>query len=399
MRLAYVGTRRGLEARVMPHHPAGVAFYTVPASPIPRRFAPETLRALGVNALGLLEALRVLYEFRPHLVIGTGGYASFGVLAAALMCRIPTVIHEQNALPGLVNRSLAPWVGRAWCAYPETLRALRTPPDRGRVTGIPLRASVLAARALSRDEAKRALRLDPQRPLIVALGGSHGARALHDALLFNRSRRDALTKRDAQLAIVAGRDAPRLVGFLGARSAHPRGGIRVLSHTPQIGLWMRAADVVVTRAGGTTLAELLALGAAMIVVPWPGAAEGHQEANARLLAREGACRWLPEDELKERLLPEVLELLERPEERRQLVENAARYGELHARARDFMLKEVERDLAQPSTRPTKLSRRRLSLRVRALVDALALHRDRRGRDERLGSGSPRAGALRPRFGP
>ena len=387
---------------MMPRHPAGVAFYTVPASPIPRRPSIETLGALGVNALGPLEALRVLYEFHPHLVIGTGGYASFGVLAAALLCRVPTVIHEQNALPGLVNRALAPWVRRVWCAYPETLRALRTSPDRGRVTGIPLRASVLAAGKLSQDEAKRALRLDPKRPLVLVLGGSHGARALHDALLF-RSPRPSWAgpeKGDLQLTIVAGRDAPRLAPLLGARSTRARGGIRVLSHTPQIGLWMRAADVVITRAGGTTLAELLALGAPMIVVPWPGAAEGHQEANARLLAREGACRWVPEDEhLTERLLPEILTLLERPEERKLLAENAARRGAIHVRALDFMLKEVERDLAQPSTHPTKPARRRLSPRLRALVDALALHRDRRGRDERLGSGAPRAGALRPRFGP
>ncbi len=384
----------------MPHHPAGVEFYTVRAAALPRRLSPQLLGSLGVNALGLLEALRVLYEFRPHLVIGTGGYSSFGVLAAALLGRVPTAIHEQNALPGLVNRALAPWVGRAWCAYPETLRNLPARPGRGSVTGIPLRASVLAAKEFSRDEAKRALRLDSKRPLVLVLGGSHGARALHDALLSPALPCGGMW--DVQLAVVAGRDAPRLRRRLREeplRGPAPR--VRVLSHTPRIGLWMRAADVVITRAGGTTLAELLALGAPMVVVPWPGAAEGHQEANARLLAREGACLWVPEDgRLPERLLPEIVRLLERSEERRRLAEGAVRYGRLHARALDSMLKEVERDLApQIDSTGTTRSRRRLANRVRALADALALHRDRRGRDERPRAGAPRAGALRPRFGP
>lgn len=385
----------------MPRHPAGVEFYTVPAAGLPRRPSPELIRALGVHALGLRQALRILQEFRPHVVIGTGGYASFGVLAAALWCRVPTAIHEQNALPGLVNRVLSPWVQRVWCAYPETLRDLRVHPGRGRVTGVPLRASLRKAHGLSPGEAKRRLHLEEERPLVLLLGGSQGARALHDAILSRESpwHREAPSL-DVQLAIVAGRDAPRLRELLQGESR-----VQVLSYTPQIGLWMRAAEVVVTRAGGTTLAELLALGAPMVVVPWPGAAEGHQEANARLLARAGACCWVPEDEhLPERLPREILRLLERPGDRRELAAKAARYGRLHVRALDFMLKEVERDLA-PQTPSTPLSRRRLAIRVRVPVPtrahalALALHRDRRGRDERLGSSAPRAGALRPRFGP
>ncbi len=356
IQLGYVGTRRGLEARVLAQRPqkgldVDVEFFPIRARGIERRPSLGALRALGENAVGMLQALEILRRFRPQLVIGTGGYAAFGPVFWAAKLGLPTAIHEQNVVPGLVTRLLAPLVDRVWLAYPETARflATRAHPEGLRVVGVPLRPAVLAARALRPEEAKRALGLAPSTGLILVLGGSHGARPLHEALL---ARLDALisAKADAQLAILAGREAARLRERLRALPPSARERVRVLGHTPDVGLWMRAADVAVSRAGGVTLAELMALGVPTVAVPWPGAADDHQTANARWWAERGACRLLLEARL-DRLADEARALLEDGAARRRLTQRARALS--RPEALDQMRREVERCLDARTTTTTR----------------------------------------------
>lgn len=309
--------------------------------------------------------------------MGTGGYAAFAPLLAGIALGIPTAIHEQNVIPGLVTRLLAPRVDRVWLSYPETGELLRA--ERAAVTGVPLRASVLKLRAWSPREAKAALGLDPRRSLLLVLGGSQGSCALHEAVLGGLAR---LERAGVGLAVVAGREAGRLRGQLAERAPGAQGVI-VMEHTPEIARWMRAADLVISRAGGTTLAELMALGAPTLVVPWPGAAAGHQEANARWWAERGACRLLPEGLIRtngDRLVDESLALLR---DGRRTARLAARARELgRPEALNHILKEVE-----PYLEPRTDSR------------TGSLHRHRRRWHERARLGAPRPRPLRPRLGP
>jgi len=351
-----------------------VEFFAIEAMGFERRLSLRAGRALFVNGVGLLQALRIIREFRPRVILGTGGYSSFAPLLGGAALGIPTLIHEGNLRPGWVNRLLAPLVDGVLLGFPDTARQLNA--NRTVVTGVPLRSSVRAARSVTPQEAKRLFGLDPQRPVLLVLGGSLGARALYEPLIRARGK---FQRRGIQLLILAGRETERLRAQL--RGEDPE-DVVILEHTPKVGLAMRAADLAVSRAGASTLAELLALGVPSVVVPWPGAADGHQEANARWLARRGACCLLPQEELERTLLREVLGLLEDGERLAQLSRKSAQLA--RPEAHHHVMKEVEFYLHH-GRRPRSLS--------------LSLHRDRRGRHERLGLGASRGGPLSQRLGP
>ena len=234
-----------------------------------------------------MESLIIVLRFRPTVIIGTGGFASFPPLFWGIAFGIPTVVHEVNVVPGLVSRWLAPRVDLVMVAYPETALHLRV--KRVRVTGVPLRPGLLEMAHSPQEELKAELGLDPQRRMILVLGGSRGAAPLNRAILSSKAKLDEM-----QVLLVTGRDAD---GTLGGR----REGIFVHEYLDRckIGEALAAADLVVSRAGAATLAELTGIGKPALLIPWPGAAEDHQERNARYLERAGGALVLPEDLLQE----------------------------------------------------------------------------------------------------
>lgn len=348
----------------------GVEFFKIRARGVERRLSAQAGSAICENGLGIAQALRIIGKFRPQLILGTGGYASFAPLFWGTLLRIPTLIHEQNVVPGLVNRVLAPWVDCVMVAYADTARSLR--PKRVVTTGVPLRSSILAAKdQLCKEEAKCRFQLDPARPVVLILGGSHGARVLHEEVMNGHER---LHKQGIQLVMVAGRDAARL------RSQALHSQVLVLEHTSEIGALLKAADLVICRAGGVTLAELTALGKPAIVVPWPGAVNDHQDRNARWLAERGACQLLLEDELQNTsLVDEILDLLGDEKRLQEMAHHSAQLGRIHAF--NQVIREVESylDYGQRS-------------------QLISLHRNRRGWNERLGLGAPRTRPSRQRLG-
>lgn len=355
----------------------GVEFFKIQARGVERRLSKQTGSVLWENGLGLVQTLRIISKFRPQLILGTGGYASFAPLFWGTLLRIPTLIHEQNVIPGLVNRLMAPWVNCVMLTYPDTARYLRA--KRIATTGVPLRSSILFARDhLEQHEAKRLFQLDPTRPVVLVTGGSYGARALHEQLVSGQER---LRAQGVQLVIIAGGDTPRLRAQVrNCSKGQASSGILILEHTCEIGALMKAADLIVCRAGGTTLAELTALGKPAIVIPWPGAAEGHQERNARWLAERGACHLLLEQQLQDMpLVDEILNLLRDPEHVRSIALRSAQLARTNAL--NHVMREVKSYLDYG-----KRSR------------IISLHRDRRGWDERPGMGAPRTRPSRQRIG-
>jgi UDP-N-acetylglucosamine--N-acetylmuramyl-(pentapeptide) pyrophosphoryl-undecaprenol N-acetylglucosamine transferase len=224
---------------------------------------------------GFFEAMRNLRQLEPKAVIGVGGYASGPTVAAAVVLRIPTLIQEQNYYPGLTNRLLASWVTRVAITFEES-RALLG--GRGEITGNPIRGEFHAVRPAARDGSFR----------VFVFGGSQGARAINDAVI---EALPVLAPHRAALRILHGTGPHDLKRV---REAYEAGGFDATAspYITDIQEAYAGADVVVARAGASTVSELAACARASILVPLPTAAHDHQRYNARKLEETGAAIML-----------------------------------------------------------------------------------------------------------
>jgi UDP-N-acetylglucosamine--N-acetylmuramyl-(pentapeptide) pyrophosphoryl-undecaprenol N-acetylglucosamine transferase len=266
-----LGTPRGIEGRVVPE--AGYALEMIPPVPLPRRpsadlvLVPARLRGAVAAALGVVDRLR------PHVVVGFGGYVSVPAYLAARRRRVPIVVHEGNALPGLANRLGARLTTHVATSFPST-------PLRNAVyVGLPIRRmiSTLDRSALG-DEARRTFGLDPDRPTLLVTGGSQGARRLNQAV-----------SAAAACLAEAGVQVLHVVGPHGDASVSRGPGSApyvVLPYVDRMDLAYAAADLVVCRAGANTVTEVASVGLPAVFVPLP-IGNGEQELNARPVVDAG----------------------------------------------------------------------------------------------------------------
>ncbi len=309
--VTFVGTATGQEANLVPA--AGFPFVEVEARPFVRKMSLRAVRA-PITALGSVRRCRPLVQ-DADVVVGMGGFVSVPAVIAARRAHRPVVLHEQNAVPGLANRALARMAGVVALSFPEAApafgRRVRTV-----VTGNPIRetiASVPAERASLAKIARKELDLEEDRRTVVVFGGSQGAlhidRAAVGACGLLRGRADL------QLVLLTGpahHDA--MVRGL------PRGGalvVRALPFLDRMELAYAVADLVVSRAGATTIAEVTACGLPALLVPYPYATARHQEANARAVQRAGGASVLLDDQLTPEELADRIDALIGHEERLQ----------------------------------------------------------------------------------
>jgi len=310
-RVSFAGTARGIEARVLPRE--GFELDLIRSAGLKGKSIADRARGAVLIPLGLGDAWRILSARRPHLVIGVGGYSSGPVVMAAALRRIPTMLLEQNAVPGLTNRLLS-LVVRAAAVTFESTRSFFG--DRAFVSGNPVRPEFLDAdRAAATAAADRGDGVQ-----VLVFGGSQGAHAINVAMS------------DAAPTLAAARPTPRVVHQTGdrdvdsVRAAYRRAGLQaeVEPFLYDMGRRLRAADLVVCRAGATTLAELTAAGKPSILIPLPTATDDHQRKNAEALAAEGAADVLLQgDASGERLAARILALAS-DASRRQRMAAAAR---------------------------------------------------------------------------
>ncbi len=311
----FVGSVNGIENRLVPE--AGFGFTALRGRGLKRSLtlsnlitAVELLRAVG-------QALKLLRTIRPAVVIGLGGWASVACGIAAKLLQVPLLVVEQNAVPGLANKLLSRLAKGTATAFEST------PLTGTHWTGNPVRPGILAVDPVAgRAAACAALNVDWQRLLVVAIGGSLGSSSINDSVsaaltLWNN-------REDLHLIHICGaRDFPRLVDTTGARHTEGLGGLRydfggfrydLVEYREDMATVYAAADLVVSRAGATTVAELAATGVPALLVPLPGAPGDHQTANARRLADTGAAVIIDDGELDgHRLVTETDALLEDPD--------------------------------------------------------------------------------------
>ena len=289
----FVGAERGLEKDLVPK--AGYDFRTVHISSFHRSFRPREIRHNLISVCNLLRAPRearaILREFRPDAVIGTGGYASYPMVKAAAKDGIPTLVHESNMVPGLTTEMLEPFADRILVGF-EACRQHYRHPEKVVVTGTPVRGDFFE---LTKEEAKRKLGVDGGRPLIVSFWGSLGAAGM------NRQMADFLAleaQKEPFYHIHGAGEAGYSVLLAQLREKgvdlkdHPELDVR--EYIYNMAAVMRAADLVVCRAGASTISELTALGVPALVVPSPYVTNNHQEKNARALEEAGGAAVLLE---------------------------------------------------------------------------------------------------------
>ena len=305
--VTFVGTAAGIEARVIPRE--GLALETIRSAGLKGKSPVALLRGLLLIPLSALDAWQVISRRRPSVVIGVGGYSSGPVVAMAALRGVPTLLMEQNATPGLTNRLLSRIVRTAAVTYEESLATFGS---KAFVAGNPVRPEFFAPGL----EAPTA----PGRTRVLVFGGSQGAHAINAAMAEAASTLAAATPGVEVTHQTGERDLAMV------REAYAAAGLtaRVEPFLYEMDREMRAADVIVCRAGATTLAELTAAGRAAILIPLPTATDDHQRKNADALVRQGAARVIDQRELTGARLAEALLGLARDGGARHRMAEAAR---------------------------------------------------------------------------
>lgn len=298
----FIGTPNGPEARLA--REAGLVFRAMPARGFDRS-RPLSLAA-AVLQLGwsALRTWALLGRVRPHVVAGFGGYVSLPVGAAALMRRIPLVLHEQNSVPGMANRALSRRACAVGVTYAGSVRHLK-PGTRAEVTGNPVREAILHA---DRASGRVALGLPDDAVVVLVFGGSRGARHINEAFVALRDR--LLGYEKVHIIHVAGREEAAAVrSALEALGGDGGGRYRVMDYIEDMGSAIAAADVVVARAGATSIAEITAIGRAAVLVPYPYATDDHQTLNARDVTEGKGALAVLDSDLDSAVFAEAVESL------------------------------------------------------------------------------------------
>ncbi|HPT47353.1 MAG TPA: undecaprenyldiphospho-muramoylpentapeptide beta-N-acetylglucosaminyltransferase [Candidatus Rifleibacterium sp.] len=280
----YLGVNNGMEEKIVSRE-ADIAFMGVRAQGMPRTLSPDWLTFPFKNAAGVYDAWRHLRNFRPDLVIATGGYVAFPVLAAARLLRVPAVIHEQNAAMGVTNRMFAGSAAKVLLTY-----ASAAPEDGQRIVlvGNPVRSAFLGAPATG----SRFSRNDNEF-VVLAVGGSRGALSLNRACI------------DLANQWLPQHPGVRLIHISGDRDfemvrssiSKPPANYTLLPYLHEMREAFAVADLLVSRAGATILSEIAVCRKPALLVPFPYATDNHQEKNARVLEQLGAAQLLLDRDL------------------------------------------------------------------------------------------------------
>ena len=333
--ILFAGAENGMETRLVTD--AGFSIKTVPIEGFHRGIGLSAIRSNFRVARKLVHALKwadsLVSEFRPDVVMGTGGYASFPVLYAACKAGIPAVIHESNAYPGLVTRMLSKKLSRVLVNFSESAHYLKRK-DNIVVVGTPVREDMIFQ---DPDSAKVELGKS-DKPLLVSFWGSQGAREMNKMvaeMIALECQENAPFYHIHACGKYGYAWMPQLVKDLGVTEQNTtRFELREYIH--DMARVMAAADLILCRGGASTLSELTALGKPAIIVPSPNVAENHQEKNARVLGDVGGARVILERECSgKRLYQESCELLNSPELRSEMSARLKKIAVLDATERIY----------------------------------------------------------------
>ncbi len=322
--IEFGGTSHGMETKLVPN--AGYKLNTVEVYGFKRKLTPKNIKALIKAYTSVSKAKKIIKVFAPNIVIGTGGYASWPYVKAASHLGIPTLIQEQNAYPGVTTKRLARFADTVCLSYEESRPLLGgAAREKAVLTGNPVNVNVIK-NGLSREEARRKLGLKKDDIYILSCGGSLGADRVN-ALCIEAMEIYANKPEIKQIHAVGHIGWKKYSALVKAKGLDKRAGYEIVEYIYDMPLRQAAADIVVSRAGAITTAELACIGRATVFIPSPNVAEDHQYKNAAVLKNAGAAEVFRESVLDGRILAKTItDLAKDGEKRREMEERMKAFG-------------------------------------------------------------------------
>lgn len=329
----YVGTKKGLESDIVPK--LGIPFKTIHVKGLPRKLNRKSVIAARELFKGLRESKKIISDFNPDVVIGTGGYVSGPVLFSATRNNIFTVFHEQNSYPGITNRILSGRVDSYFVTFGESLEYFKNT-SKAIITGNPIRnrfGNLNPNKEVDYDY----FGLDKDKKTVFCFGGSNGSQSINDTVLdMIENMRE---NKEIQLIHATGKD--HFDSFMDKAGDIPD-NVKIYSYMTEIDKAYNISDLIITSSGAITLAEISFLGLASILIPKGYTTENHQEFNARTYEKNGAAKVILEKDLKgERLYEEICDILSSPEKLEQMGIAAKKFAKPEA-AKDIVDEIIKR---------------------------------------------------------
>ena len=319
-KIIFTGRREGLEGELVPK--AGYEMKYIEARPFPMKPGMKMIKALKALSKGKSQCRKIIDEFKPDAVIGTGGYVCAPLLMTAEKMNIPTVIHEANAFPGRANKMLGRKADLVLTGFPDQEEVFR---GAGKIicTGNPIRSQIIGC---TREKGRAELNIPDEQKMVFAMGGSLGAKTINDFVLSAANDPDFS---DVRFVLSSGKQQS---GKL--TDASIPDNLEIMTYTDHPEYYLAGADVCITRAGAVTCAETAAIGSCSVFVPYPHAAHDHQTYNASAFEKTGGCVLMSDQDVAEGKLKDKLkELLDNKDKQQKIRENAKKLAVLDCDSR------------------------------------------------------------------
>ena len=317
----YVGSRNSLESELIPKE--GFEFKAVTAKYFKRRITLDNIKTLFASAKGVMESFKIINEFKPSIVVGTGGYVSGPVVLAAYLKKVPTMILEQNVFPGVTNRLLSRFADVIGISFDEAKKYFpQNAQEKLIMVGNPVRKDIIET---DRRKSRTKYNLKPDDVFIYSFGGSGGQVSLNEAIIDVIKNYNG--NKDVKILHVTGKKL--YDGFMEElnRNIKLEKNIEIKDYMYEAPIALSASDIVIGSAGAITIAEITAIGVPSILIPKTYTAENHQEYNARALEKEGAALVILEKDLNGRnLLKSIEEVIENKGRLKTMALNSKRLG-------------------------------------------------------------------------
>lgn len=302
-RIMFIGTTRGLENDLVPR--AGYELKTIEAHGINRKISIENIKNMFKTLRGFNEAKKIVKEFKPDIVIGTGGFICGPVLMAAKKYKIPTMVHESNAFPGVATKLLSKRVDTVLVGFEDAKSRL---PNAKKlvVTGTPTKIKKVNLSESQKEKMTDELGLNKELPIILVFGGSQGAKSINSSLIDIIKNK---TNTNYQIIWASGPKQYELIKDNLKElniDINKIKNVKILPYIYNMEEMMNLADIIISRSGAMTITEIAITGKPAIFIPFPFATENHQEYNARVLVNEGAAKLILDKDLNANILSETL---------------------------------------------------------------------------------------------